>query len=94
MNVYCLYVTETIEYEYENTEKYFFFEQNDIDNFKEEYLKKHKRSDGKFIPNITSIDFEQELLSLNKLKQVATIADIEELTGFTIDISSYFLKDE
>jgi hypothetical protein len=94
MNVYCLYVTKTIEYEYENTDKYFFFEQKDVDDFKEEYLKKNKRSDGSFIPNITSIDFEQDLLSLNELKEVATIADIEELTGFTIDISGYFLKDK
>lgn len=94
MNVYCLYVTKTIEYEYENKEKYFFFEQKDVDDFKEEYLKKHKRPDGRFIPNITSIDFEQELLSLNELKQVATIADIEELTGFPIDISGYFLNNK
>lgn len=90
--VYCLYVTTTIEYEYEDTEKYFFFTQEQVDNFKKEFLKKNKRSDGRFIPNITSIDFEQELLNLNELKNVATIADIEELTGFIIDISSLFLE--
>ena len=91
--VYCLYVTTTIEYEYENMEKYFFFTQEQVDDFKEEYLKKNKRPDGRFIPNITSVDFEQELLSLSELKHVATVSDIEEMTGFVIDISSYFLND-
>ena len=56
-------------------------------------LKKKKRPDGRFIPNITSIDFEQELLTLSELKHVATVADIEEMTGFVIDISGYFLND-
>ena len=42
---------------------------------------------------ITSVDFEQELLSLSELKHVATVADIEEMTGFVIDISGYFLND-
>ena len=91
--VYCLYVTTIIEYEYENMEKYFFLTQEQVDDFKEEYLKKKKRPDGRFIPNITSIDFEQELLSLSELKHVATVADIEEMTGFVIDISGYFLND-
>ena len=91
--VYCLYVTKTIEYEYEDTEKYFFFTQEQVDDFKDEFVKKNKRPDGRFIPNITRIDFVQELLSLDELKYVATIADIEELTGFVIDISGYFLND-
>ena len=60
---------------------------------KKNIWKKNKRPDGSFIPNITSIDFEQELLSLSELKHVATIADIEELTGFVIDISGYFLNE-
>ena len=29
--VYCLYVTTIIEYEYENMEKYFFFTQEQVD---------------------------------------------------------------
>ena len=57
MKIYRLYIKTTIEYEYINEDIEFFLSEENMQQFKKEFIKQHSRPDGSWIPNINYIDF-------------------------------------
>lgn len=65
--------------DWERTEKYFFKTNDEAEAFQKEYEKEHTRTDGSYIPTISSIDYYYEENDFNNLKDEMTIADYELL---------------
>lgn len=78
MNIYKLTVTKFIEYEYEEVETHFYRTKDDMEQDRLAIEESNKR-DGKWIPNITSVDFDFEELDFEDAKDEMTIAQFEEL---------------
>ena len=79
MTLYILDIQITIEYEFDERETHFFLTPEDRDSYRESYLKGHTREDGKYIPNINSIDFYEREHDFEDVKDEMTIEQFEEL---------------
>jgi hypothetical protein len=78
MNLYKMTVTQFIEHEYEIVNKYFYRTESEMQHDKFEIERIYKR-DGKWIPNITSVDFDFEEIDFEDAKDEMTIAQFEDL---------------
>lgn len=78
MNVYKLTIEETIEYEFTTKYIHFYLNEEDMKNAHDRYRLEHIR-DGKWIPNITSIDFTEEEISFEDAKSEMNIEQFEDL---------------
>lgn len=78
MNVCKLTVTKFIEYEYEQVEVRFYRTKGEMEQDRLAIETSNKR-DGKWIPNITSIDFDFEELDFDDAKDEMTITQFEDL---------------
>lgn len=78
MNVCKLTVTKFIEYEYEEVEVRFYRTKDEMEQDRLA-IETSNKCDGKWIPNITSVDFDFEELDFDDAKDEMTIAQFEEL---------------
>lgn len=78
MNVCKLTVTKFIEYEYEQVEVHFYRTKDEMEQDRLAIEASNKR-DGKWIPNITSVDFDFEEIDFEDAKDEMTIAQFEDL---------------
>lgn len=78
MKLHKMTVTKFIEYEYEIVDKYFYRAESEMYHDKFEIERNYKR-DGKWIPNITSVDFDFEEIDFEDAKDEMTIAQFEDL---------------
>lgn len=78
MNIYKLTIDEYIEHEFKNTTICFYRTKEEMGQDRDLYKLKHIR-DGKWIPNITSVDFTEEEINFEDAKDDMTIAQFEEL---------------
>ena len=78
MNVCKLTVTKFIEYEYEQVEVRFYRTKDEMEQDRLSIETSNKRG-GKWIPNITSIDFDFEELDFDDAKDEMTIEQFEDL---------------
>lgn len=78
MNIYKLTIDEYIEHEFKNTIICFYRTKEEMEHDHDLYKLKHTR-DGKWIPNITSVDFDFEELDFDDAKDEMTITQFEEL---------------
>ena len=90
MKIYRLYIKTTIEYEYINEDIEFFLSEENIQQFKKEFIKQHSRPDGSWIPNINYIDFEEDEITFEEAKFDMSVAQFEEL--FNVNIDKYLRK--
>lgn len=80
MNVYKLTIEETIEYEYSATTIGYYLTKDEVKAAIAEYKKTHTK-DGKWIPNISSVNFDEEEISFGDAKSEMTIEQFEDLFG-------------
>lgn len=78
MNVYKLTIEETIEYEYSATTIGYYLTKDEVTAAIAEY-KKSNTKDGKWIPNISSVNFDEEEISFDDAKSEMTIEQFEDL---------------
>ena len=78
MYIYKLTIEQTIEYEYETTTVNFYLTEEEMKRDRANIEISNKK-DGKWIPNITSIYFNEEKISFEEAKNEMTIAQYEEL---------------
>lgn len=83
MNIYKLTVTKFIEYEYEEVETHFYLTEAELQQDRLAIEASNKR-DGKWIPNITSVDFDSEEIDLDDAKEEMTVAQFEKLFNTTV----------
>lgn len=78
MNIYKLTIDEYIEYEFKNTTVCFYRTKEEMETTRDRYRLEHIR-DGKWIPNISSINFTEEEISFDDAKCDMTIDQFEDL---------------
>jgi hypothetical protein len=78
MILYKLTVTKFIEYEYEEVETHFYRTESEMQQDCLAIEENNKR-DGKWIPNITSVDFDSEEIDFEDAKDEMTITQFEDL---------------
>ena len=78
MNVYKLTIEETIEYEFTTKCVHFYLTKDAMKNARDTYRLDNTK-DGKWIPNISSIDFTEEEISFDDAKCDMTIDQFEDL---------------
>ena len=83
MNVCKLTVTKFIEYEYEEIETHFYLTKDEMEQDRLAIETSNKR-DCKWIPNITSVDFDSEEIDLDDAKEEMTVAQFEKLFNTTV----------
>ena len=84
MNVYKLTITTYISYQYEVKETKFYLTEPEM-QANRMLIESRNRRGGGWIPNITSMDFEEREIAFDVAKEEMTIAQFEEL--FNIDIN-------
>ena len=78
MNVYKLTIEETIEYEYSATTIGYYLTKDEVTAAIAEYKKSHTK-DGKWVPNISSVNFDEKKISFDDAKSEMTIEQFEDL---------------
>ena len=78
MKLYKMVVTTFIENEYEITDTYFYLTESEMQQAQCSIEAENKR-DGKWIPNITSMDFYLGEVSFEYAKDEMTITQFENL---------------
>ena len=91
MTIYILRIKTLIEYEFEECENFYFLSAEARAQFREEYIIQHTR-DGKWIPNINSIDFEEDEGDLSYVKDEMTLEQFEAL--FEVEVDTFINKDK
>lgn len=86
MNIYKLTIDEHIEYEFKNTTICFYHTKEEMETARDRYRLEHIR-DGKWIPNISSIDFYEEEVSFEDLKDEMTVKQLEELFNTVVSVN-------
>lgn len=88
--IYRLRIEQIIEYEYEHVWYKFYLTEEDMKKDREQIEKSNKRPDGSWIPNITSMYFEEDETTFEDAKNEMTISQFEEL--FNLDIADFINK--
>lgn len=78
MDVYKLTIEETIEYEYSATTIGYYLTKDEVTEAIAEYKKSHTK-DGKWIPNVSSVNFDDKEISFDDAKCDMTIEQFENL---------------
>ena len=78
MNVYKLTIEETIEYEHSATTICYYLTKDEVAAAIAEYKKSHTK-DGKWIPNISSVIFDEKEISFDDAKSDMTVEQFEDL---------------
>ena len=78
MTVYKLTIEETIEYEYSATTIGYYLNKDEVKVAIAEYKKSHTKDD-KWIPNISSVNFDEGEISFDDAKSEMTIEQFEDL---------------
>lgn len=90
MTIYILRIKKLIEYEFEESENFYFLSAEARAQFREEYIRQHTR-DGKWIPNINSIDFDEDEGDLSYVKDEITLEQFEAL--FKVEVDALINED-
>ena len=84
MTIYILRIKTIIEYEFVECENFYFLSAEARSQFREEYIRDHTR-DGKWIPNINSIEFSEDEGDLSYVKDEMILEQFEALFGVEVD---------
>ena len=79
MNYYRLGIYMQIEYEYTMEEVHFFKTVQELENFKNNYDKNHRKENGSYIPNIDFIEYDIDKVSYEEMKREITVSDFEKM---------------
>ena len=85
MKIYVLYIEQTIEYEYENNSYKFYLTEEEMHEDRLRIERHNKQPDGKWIPNITSMSFDESSMSFEDAKSLMTVAEFESLFNKHVD---------